>query len=137
MRTLLAVCALLCACASAQAATTLLRPARVWIGNAGEAAHSGWVVLVDGERIVAAGPAESIKVPADAKIVDLPDTTLLPGLIDLHAHLFLHPYNEVSWNDQVLKEPPAYRTLLAAQHARDTLLAGFTTLRALGATRDR
>jgi len=132
MRTLLAVCALLCACASAQAATTLLRPARVWTGNAGEAAHSGWVVLVDGERIVAAGPAESIKVPADAKIVDLPDTTLLPGLIDLHAHLFLHPYNEVNWNDQVLKEPPAYRTLLAAQHARDTLLAGFTTLRDLG-----
>jgi len=132
MRILLAVCFLLCTCASAQAATTLLRPARVWTGNANEAAHNGWTVLVDAERIVATGPAESIKAPSDAKIIDLPDTTLLPGLIDLHAHLFLHPYNEVSWNDQVLKEPPAYRTLLAAQHARDTLLAGFTTLRDLG-----
>jgi len=132
MRNLLAVCFLLCACASAQAATTLLRPARVWTGNPNEAAHNGWTVLVDAELIVAAGPAESIKAPADARIIDLPDTTLLPGLIDLHAHLFLHPYNETSWNDQVLKEPPAYRTLLAAQHARDTLLAGFTTVRDLG-----
>lgn len=119
-------------CAPALAASTLLRPDRVWTGNAGEAAHNGWSVLVVEDRIVAAGPADSIKAPADAKIIDLPGTTLLPGLIDLHAHLFLHPYNEVSWNDQVLKEPPAYRTLLAAQHARDTLLAGFTTLRDLG-----
>jgi imidazolonepropionase-like amidohydrolase len=132
MRTLFAACALLCACASAQAATTLLRPARVWTGNANEAVHTDWAVLVDGERIATAGPRATIKAPADAKVVDLPDTTLLPGLIDLHAHLFLHPYNETSWNDQVLKEPPAYRTLLAAQHARDTLLAGFTTLRDLG-----
>ncbi|MBS0584362.1 MAG: amidohydrolase family protein [Proteobacteria bacterium] len=130
-RLLLAFGLLLGAC-SAQAATTLLRPARVWTGNANETAHAGWAVLVDGERIAAAGPLATIKAPADANVVDLPDTTLLPGLIDLHAHLFLHPYNETSWNDQVLKEPTAYRTLLAAQHARDTLLAGFTTVRDLG-----
>ncbi|WP_330886203.1 metal-dependent hydrolase family protein [Rudaea sp.] len=130
-KSILLVFGLLVLACSAQAAT-LLRPARVWTGNANEATHPDWVVLVDGERIVAAGPSATIKAPPDAKIVDLPDTTLLPGLIDLHAHLFLHPYNEVSWNDQVLKEPPAYRTLLAAQHARDTLLAGFTTLRDLG-----
>ncbi len=124
---------LLCgSCAPAQAASTLLRPARVWTGNAGEPAHAGWTVLVEGERIAAVGPADSIKAAADARVVELPGATLLPGLIDLHAHLFLHPYNEVSWNDQVLKEPPAYRTLLAAQHARDTLLAGFTTVRDLG-----
>ncbi|MFT3791978.1 MAG: amidohydrolase family protein [Rudaea sp.] len=128
-----AVCLLLCAfCALAQAAPTLLRPARVWTGTGNEAPHAGWAVLVDGERIVSVGPADRIEAPGGAKTVDLPGTTLLPGLIDLHAHLFLHPYNEVSWNDQVLKEPPAYRTLLAAQHARDTLLAGFTTLRDLG-----
>ncbi|MBN8887811.1 MAG: amidohydrolase family protein [Rudaea sp.] len=130
---LAAIGLLLCAfCALAQAAPTLLRPARVWTGNADEPAHAGWAVLIDGERIVAAGPVASITAPADAKIIDLPETTLLPGLIDLHAHLFLHPYNETSWNDQVLKEPTAYRTLLAAQHARDTLLAGFTTVRDLG-----
>ena len=58
--------------------------------------------------------------------------TLLPGLIDLHSHVFLHPYNETLWNDQVLKEPQDYRTLEAAAHARDTLQAGFTTLRDLG-----
>lgn len=130
---LLACCVFLCGFAApAPAAPTLLRPARVWTGDAKQAAHAGWAVLVDGDSIVAVGPADSIKPPGGAKAVELPDTTLLPGLIDLHAHLFLHPYNEVNWNDQVLKEPPAYRTLLAAQHARDTLLAGFTTLRDLG-----
>jgi len=113
------------------AATTLLRPDRVWSG-ADESVHAGWVVLVENNRISAVGAAAKVVVPADAKIVDLPGMTLLPGLIDLHSHLFLHPYNEVLWNDQVLKEPLAYRTLAASQHARDTLLSGFTTLRDLG-----
>jgi imidazolonepropionase-like amidohydrolase len=52
--------------------------------------------------------------------------------MDLHSHLFLHPYDETLWNDQVLKEPPAYRTIEAVKHAEATLLAGFTTLRDLG-----
>ncbi|TLY51463.1 MAG: amidohydrolase family protein [Gammaproteobacteria bacterium] len=124
--------ALACAWPLAHAAPTLLRPARVWTADPGGPAHAGWVVLVDGTTIAAVGPAAQIKVPADARVIDLPDATLLPGLIDLHAHLFLHPYNETPWNDQVLKEPVPYRTLLAAQHARDTLLSGFTTLRDLG-----
>jgi imidazolonepropionase-like amidohydrolase len=110
--------------------STLLRPAQVW--TAGEPLHGRWVVLTAGRRIVAVGPADSVHVPADARILDLPGATLLPGLIDAHSHLFLHPYNETSWNDQVLKEPVAYRTLRAAQQARATLLAGFTTLRDLG-----
>jgi imidazolonepropionase-like amidohydrolase len=58
--------------------------------------------------------------------------TLLPGLIDAHSHLLLHPYNEATWNDQVLKEPYALRVCRATNHARRTLLAGFTTLRDLG-----
>ena len=125
-------CLLLAAsCVHVQAAQTLLRPARVWTGD-GDAAHAGWVVLVDGEKIAAVGPSAQVKPAADANIVDLPDATLLPGLIDLHAHLFLHPYSETLWNDQVLKEAVPYRTLLAAEHARATLLAGFTTLRDLG-----
>lgn len=64
--------------------------------------------------------------------IDLPGTTLLPGLIEGHAHVLLHPYNETSWNDQVLKESRAERAIRAAVHAERTLMAGFTTLRDLG-----
>ena len=108
----------------------LLRPAQVW--TAGEPPHSGWVVLTAGNRITAVGPAATVPAPAGAQVVDLPDATLLPGLMDIHSHLFLHPYNETPWNDQVLKEPVPYRTLRAGVQARATLLAGFTTLRDLG-----
>ncbi len=97
-----------------------------------EQAHAGWAVLVEGDRIAAVGPRASIKVPANARAVNLPGTTLLPGLIDAHSHIFLHPYNETPWNDQVLKEPLAYRTIEAVNHVHDTLMAGFTALRDLG-----
>jgi len=116
--------------AAPDSAATLLRPAQVW--SAGEPPHAGWVVLTAGPRIVAVGPAAAVHAPADATTLELPGATLLPGLIDAHSHLFLHPYNETLWNDQVLKEPVPYRTLRAAQQARATLLAGFTTLRDLG-----
>jgi len=108
----------------------LLRPAQVW--TADEPMHSGWVVLVQGNRIAAVGPASSVHASSDAQVIDLPGMTLLPGLMDLHSHLFLHPYNETSWNDQVLKEPIPYRTLRAGEQAKATLLSGFTTLRDLG-----
>ena len=108
----------------------LLRPAQVW--TAGEPLHGGWVVLTAGNRITAVGPAAAVQAPAGAQVIDLPDATLLPGLMDIHSHLFLHPYNETPWNDQVLKEPVPYRTLRAGVQARATLLAGFTTLRDLG-----
>src|SRR5262249_27661667 len=75
---------------------------------------------------------DKIKVPRDARTVKLPGLTLLPGLIDLHSHLLLHPYNEASWDDQVLKEPLALRVCRATNHARSGLLAGFTTMRDLG-----
>jgi imidazolonepropionase-like amidohydrolase len=109
----------------------LLCPDRVW--TAGETdSHARWAVLVEGTRIAAAGPLESIAVPPHAERIELPGQTLLPGLMDLHSHLFLHPYNETSWDDQVLKEAEAYRTVRAATHAAATLRAGFTTLRDLG-----
>lgn len=107
----------------------LLRPDRVFDG---EQMHDGWQVLVHGRFIEAAGAAGSIRVPAGAVILDLKGATLLPGLIEGHSHLFLHPYNEVSWNDQVLKESRAERVARATVHARATLLAGFTTTRDLG-----
>jgi imidazolonepropionase-like amidohydrolase len=93
--------------------------------------HAGWSVVVRGDRIEAAGP--SIAVPAGAARIALPGATLLPGLIEGHSHLLLHPYDETPWNDQVLREPLAYRVARAVNHARDTLLAGITTVRDLGA----
>ena len=98
----------------------------------GETLHANWIVVVSGERIQAAGPAAATTVPPDARRIDLAGTTLLPGLIEGHSHLFLHPYNETSWNDQVAREPLAYRTARAVVHAERTLMAGITTVRDLG-----
>jgi imidazolonepropionase-like amidohydrolase len=116
---------------AAPLASVLLRPARVFDAMS-QAPHEGWVVLVTGSTIAAAGPAADVKTPAGAKVVDLPGTTLMPGLIDAHSHIYLHPYNEATWNDQVMKETLAYRTIAAVVYCRDTLLAGFTSLRDLG-----
>ena len=90
---------------TSQPALILLKPARVFDG---EAMHEGWVVLVRGGRIEAAGPAATVSTQG-AAVVDLPGTTLLPGLIEAHSHVLLHPYNETSWNDQVAHEPLALR----------------------------
>jgi imidazolonepropionase-like amidohydrolase len=112
-------------------ATYLVKADRVFDAQS-EQTHAGWAVLVQGARIVAVGPLDQIHPPPDTQVIDLPGTTLLPGLIDAHSHIFLHPYNETLWNDQVLKEPLAYRTIEAVQHVHDTLMAGFTALRDLG-----
>lgn len=109
----------------------LLKGDRVFDARS-EQAHTGWVVLVQGERIVAVGPASAVSAPANTQTIDLPGMTILPGLIDAHSHIFLHPYNETPWNDQVLKETLAFRTVEAVKHANDTLMAGFTALRDLG-----
>ena len=127
---LLAVLAVAGVARSAPTPAVLLRPERLW--TADEAAHPGWVVLVEGDRIAAVGPAGSITAPEGTVTIDLPGETLIPGLMDLHSHLLLHPYNEALWDDQVLKEPGPYRTLRAGKAAAATLMAGFTTLRDLG-----
>lgn len=98
----------------------------------GETRHAGWVVVVRGERIEAAGPEVMVSVPPDAERIDLGRATLIPGLIEGHSHVLLHPYNETSWNDQVLRESNAVRVARATNHVRDTLRAGFTTIRDLG-----
>ena len=119
------------ACAQAFEARSLLLSAdRVWTGDGKP--HAGWAVLVVDGRVREVGPAASVNAPADAERIDLPGKTLIPGLIDLHSHVLLHPYNETTWDDQVIKEQVEYRTLLAGKHAADTLQAGFTTLRDLG-----
>ena len=112
-------------------AVYLLRPAAVFDGEAAEL-HKGWVVLVRGAKIEAFGPASDVKAPPEAKIVDLPNLTLMPGLIEAHSHMLLHPYSETPWNDQVAHEALALRTARATNHLRNTLMAGFTTVRDLG-----
>ena len=107
---------------------TLLKPDRVFDG---EKMQTGWVVLVLNDSIVAAGDM-TFKLPAGTQVIELKGATLLPGLIEGHSHLYLHPYNETVWNDQVLKESRAERTARAVNHAKATLLAGFTTVRDLG-----
>jgi imidazolonepropionase-like amidohydrolase len=109
----------------------LLRPAAVWDGVA-DAPQAGWTVLVRGSSIAAAGPAATVGTPVGAKVIDLPGATLLPGLIENHSHVLLHPYNEAQWNDQVLREPLEVRVARATNHLRNTLMAGWTTIRDLG-----
>jgi imidazolonepropionase-like amidohydrolase len=108
---------------------TLFKPDRVFNGRD---MHTGWWVLVKGKHIEAAKPAGEIQIPAGTKVIDLKGMTLMPGLIEGHSHLFLHPYNESTWNDQVLTESRAERTARAVVHARETLMAGFTSTRELG-----
>src|SRR5437016_10611265 len=110
------------------ATTYLLKPARVFDG---EASHDGWLVRVRGGRIESAGPPANVDA-AGAKVIDLPGTTLLPGLVEGHSHILLHAYDETLWNDQVAHEGLALRAARAVNHLRATLLAGFTTVRDLG-----
>jgi imidazolonepropionase-like amidohydrolase len=109
-------------------AVTILKPARVFDGDA---VHEGWAVRVQGDRIQAAGPVASVSAPGGT-VVDLPGTTLLPGLVEGHSHVLLHPYDETKWDDQVLHESLGVRTARAVNHLRATLMAGFTTIRDLG-----
>ncbi|MGZ4983439.1 MAG: amidohydrolase family protein [Chthoniobacterales bacterium] len=105
----------------------LIRPAAVFDG---QEMHAGWSVLITGEKITAVG--NDVAAPADARTINLPNETLMPGMIEGHSHMFLHPYKETTWDDQVTKESLALRTARATVHARKTLEAGFTTARDLG-----
>ena len=96
----------------------------------GEQMRTGWALIVEGSKITAAGP--DLKSPDDAVRISYPGCTIMPGLIEGHSHLLLYPYNITSWDTQVLKETDAYRTVRATVHAKNTLMAGFTTVRDLG-----
>src|ERR1019366_6074705 len=113
--------------APAPSSSYLLKPSRVFDG---ESMHDGWAVVVVGDKIESAGPAAELKAPEAAKGVELPGATLLPGLIEAHSHILLHPYTEASWNDQVARESEALRVARATNHLRATLLARFSTIRA-------
>ena len=105
-----------------------MKPARVFDGDT---MHAGWVVRVNGSRIESAGVAADVSA-AGATVIELPGATLLPGLVEGHSHILLHAYNETPWNDQVAHEGLALRAARAVNHLRDTLMAGFTTVRDLG-----
>ena len=111
-----------------QPETVVLKPARVFDG---ETSHEGWLVRVRGGRIESAGPPQNVET-AGARGIELPGATVLPGLVEGHAHILLHAYNETSWNDQVTREGLALRAARAVNHLRATLMAGFTTIRDLG-----
>ena len=109
----------------------LLKPARVFDGESAQL-HDNWSILVRGQKIVAVGPAATLQTPAGAKVIDLLGLTLMPGLIEAHSHVLLHPYTETVWNDQVARESLSLRVARATNHLRNTLQAGFTTVRDLG-----
>ena len=98
----------------------------------GEDFHENWAVIVKDNTITAIGPKDQLKIPAGATVINKPNSTLLPGLIEGHSHLLLYPYNITDWDTQVLKESDSYRTARATVHAKNTLMAGFTTARDLG-----
>src|SRR5919109_2835955 len=108
-----------------------IKPSRIFDGESPQLIE-GMVVLVRGEKIETVGKIDEVKPPAEAKIIELPGATLMPGLIEAHSHVLLHPYNETPWNDQVAREHLSLRVARATNHLRDTLLAGFTTVRDLG-----
>jgi imidazolonepropionase-like amidohydrolase len=109
-------------------AVTILRPARVFDG---EAMHEGWAVRVRGDKIDAVGADASVAA-ANATAIPLPGTTLMPGLVEGHSHILLHAYSETSWTDQVSHEGLALRVARATNHLKATLMAGYTTVRDLG-----
>jgi len=109
----------------------LLKPAHVWDGESAQL-HDDWAIVVRGQKIEAVGSPAMIRVPAEAKLIELPGLTLMPGLIEAHSHILLHPYSETPWNDQVAHESLSLRVARATNHLRNTLQAGFTTIRDLG-----
>ena len=111
-------------------AQTLLKPDQVFDGNE---LHTNWVVLVEGNQITYAGNANGITLPDNTTEIDLAGSTLMPGIIEGHSHVLLHPYNETDWNDQVLKESPVERAVRGTVHVKNSLMAGVTTMRDLGA----
>lgn len=129
MKRILFTLLLLATAASAQQKEIYITANRVFDG---EVMHENWAVLVRGNTIVAIGPKDQIKIPTGAIAINKPNSTLLPGLIEGHSHLLLYPYNITDWDTQVLKETDSYRTIRATVHAKNTLMAGFTTARDLG-----
>jgi imidazolonepropionase-like amidohydrolase len=118
--------------ATANTGTTVLRAARLIDGNGGPVVSNG-VVVVTNDRIVAAGAEGNVAVPAGARVIDLGDATLLPGFIDAHVHIIGRPLSDPRSDDARVRDYPGYGAIVGVENARRTLMAGFTTVRVLGA----
>ncbi len=112
------------------AADIILVPDAIFDGTSSKLITNRAVLVSDG-RIIQIANLDKLD-QSKAQVILLPGQTLMPGLIDLHSHVLLHPYDETNWNDQVLKESWAERALRAGNHLKATLEAGYTTLRDLG-----
>lgn len=112
--------------------TVVLRAARL-VDGTGAAPVANGVVVVAGDRIVAAGAADRVRLPARARTIDLGDATLLPGLIDLHTHVTGRPLSDPRGDLAGVRDMPGFDLVLGVEHARRTLMAGFTTIRNVGA----
>jgi imidazolonepropionase-like amidohydrolase len=117
---------------SAGTGTVVLRAARV-IDGTGSAPIANGVVVVTDDRIVAVGTESSVRIPAGARRIDLGDATLLPGFIDLHVHLIGRALEDKGAAEQATRDYPGTAAIIGAEHARRTLLAGFTSVRNVGA----
>src|SRR6185295_3655768 len=113
----------------AAGSVTIIKAGRLMDGRGGEPISPA-MVRIEGEKIAEVG--RNLNVPANAKVIDLGEATLLPGLIDLHTHLTNRM--GVHWEDGLTKTTPGHDALWGARNARVTLLAGFTTCRDMGPT---
>lgn len=110
----------------------VLKAARL-IDGTGAAPVANAVIVIDDNRITAVGDARSVTIPANAKVIDLGDVTLLPGFIDMHTHLIGRVLGDPGGENARVRDYESFGAILGVQHARETLLAGFTTVRNVGA----
>ena len=111
---------------------TVLHAAKLWDGT-GAAPITDAVIVVTGDRITAVGPSSKVSVPAGAKTVDLGSATLVPGFIDAHVHLVGRTLSDPGADEETVKDYESYGAILGVAHAQKTLLAGFTSVRNVGA----
>ena len=109
----------------------VLRAARMVDGNGGAVVNNA-VVVIQGDRIIAAGPSSSVPVPAGVRVIDLGDATLMPGFIDAHTHIIGRDLADPASDLSVVKDYAAYGAIVGVENARRTLMAGFTTIRNVG-----
>jgi imidazolonepropionase-like amidohydrolase len=103
------------------------------IDGTGAPAITNAVVVIDDNRITAVGSARSINIPANAKVIDLGDVTLLPGFIDMHTHLIGRVLGDPAGDNALVRDFASFGAILGVRNARATLMAGFTTVRNVGA----
>jgi imidazolonepropionase-like amidohydrolase len=114
------------------AGVVVLKAARLIDGAGGTEINNAVIVVTD-NKITAVGPAISVSVPANAKIIDLGDVTLLPGFIDAHTHLVGRVLGDPDGDAALVRDYESFAAILSVANARDTLMAGFTTVRNVGA----